>query len=395
MEVRWQRRLSPALLALLALGMLGPAALANNAWRGPGGPPATDRPSDPYGPCTADTPEQALAIGVATEPAAAPWYRLDARVDAGGNLAGWNVQFGSLSRRPTGSVTVPPEAFAAGPFGRAILVGSDDGTTSRVDLVAIDDGCSRTVTTSERVIRRATLDPAGRDLYLFMVDRASRADLGVWRRPLDDGVLEQVLGPLPMDPTAEAVFGRTFATDFTWSLDGSRLAVQSCGAEQCRTRLLDVESGAVAMLDEPGQGELLGVTGDTVVIRDACGGLPCAVITIDARTGARRPIAETAGVAVLTRTPAGPRIVFEDAAAGPAALAVADLEGVRTRGVRAAGDRALQAPAASALASAGLPDGWVLLGSEGRITNGTQAGRGTTLLQVEDGSTVELTEVDR
>ena len=95
-------------------------------------------------------------------------------------------------------------------------------------------GCTWTLATERDVIRRATVDPAGATIYETRVDRTSRADLGVWQRPLDGGPARRILDPLP----ADARFGRTFSTEFTWAADGERLAIQSCGEVACRTRII-------------------------------------------------------------------------------------------------------------------------------------------------------------
>ena len=52
----------------------------------------------------------------------------------------------------------------------------------RLDVDAV---CSWTVAEDSAVIRRATIDPDWHTVYEIRVDRATRADLGVWSRPLD------------------------------------------------------------------------------------------------------------------------------------------------------------------------------------------------------------------
>ena len=48
-----------------------------------------------------------------------------------------------------------------GPFGRIVLVGSDDGTASRLQAVDVATGCAWAIAAERDVIRRATVDPAG------------------------------------------------------------------------------------------------------------------------------------------------------------------------------------------------------------------------------------------
>ena len=54
----------------------------------------------------------------------------------------------------------------------------------------------RLVATETDVVRRATIDARTGDLYEFRVDRATRADLGVWREPLAGGATVRVVPPL-------------------------------------------------------------------------------------------------------------------------------------------------------------------------------------------------------
>src|SRR6185369_11718357 len=91
-----------------------------------------------------------------------------------------------------------------------------------------------------------------------------------------------------LDPIADdGRFGRTWSTEFTWSLTGDRLAIQSCGEVACRTRIVRPDPTAATtnetMLDAPDLGLLVGVDGDDVVTYAACRGLPCPIVVTDLR----------------------------------------------------------------------------------------------------------------
>jgi hypothetical protein len=83
---------------------------------------------------------------------------------------------------------------------------------------------------------------------------------------------------------AAAPFGITFNTSLRWSLDGDALGVQSCGFAKCRTRLLQLASGAIDTFSDEAQGQIIGLTAAKLVTFDACPDLPCGLAAIDRPT---------------------------------------------------------------------------------------------------------------
>lgn len=383
-ESRWLRWIGPGIVALGAVGIVasttvgaGPRAWAPRACVGPPG-------------------ERVAAARDGTPPtpdlSADPWFRLDPVAADDGSLRGERLVVGRFGDVLARSIDLPREAFAAGPFGRIVLTGSDDGSSSRLELLDVGAGCSWLVATERDVIRRATIDASGAVLYEMRVDRATRADLGIWRRRLDATVpAEPVLGPIAPDPT----FGVTFSTELTWDLAGERLAVQSCGEYACRTRLLDPNDGSVAMLAEPDLGLLVGVDEDTVVTYADCHGLPCPVVSTDIATGVRRVLADDAGAAMLVDGPRGATLVHEVATpSGP---------GLRSVGLREAGtpdtvavpdDMRLTGTPLTDSSKTRLPAGWVLLTPDGHIPLDPTDHR-PQLRHIPDGATVPLDEATR
>lgn len=382
MEKRWLLRLGPPLVAVGALGLVASVsagATGDRPWDppdcGPGADPATTRAalSRPGGP-----------EGLTGE----AWYRLDPVLDASGTLSGQRLELG-LHGRGGRYVELPPESFAAGPFGRLVLVGSDDGNVSTVRAIDASAACARLIARESSVVRRAVIDPAGATVYEFRVDRATRADLGVWRRPLAGGDAERVLAPLPADER----FGRTFSTELAWSLEGDRLVVQQCGYTSCRTRLVDPGSGLVSTIARPEIGELVGVAGGRVVAYAACHGLPCQIVSVDASSGQTALVAEAAGLAQLVPTDTGPRVIHETGPEADRHLRSTDLAGGSAVTIPASvGDLRLVPASARASAGTQLPAGWVLLAPDGRRAGGS--GR-PVLVRLADGLTVPLGEVTR
>ena len=249
LESRWIRWVGPGVIALGALGSVATATRGaapargrrrRVAWT------AADRTA------AAQSAEPVVFAG----PARGALVSGSTRGSTGTvSLLGQRVALGMDGDRASRFLDLPPESFAAGPFGRLVVVGSDDGSVSRLAAIDIAGGCAFALAEEPAVIRRATIDPAGQTVYEMRVDRATRADLGIWSRPLDgSGPAVQVLEPIAADDR----FGPTFTTELTWELGGRRLAVQSCGEAACRIRVIDPAGPRSRTLAETDLGTLVG-----------------------------------------------------------------------------------------------------------------------------------------
>ena len=214
---------------------------------------------------------------------------------------GQRLTVGRRGRGAPATVSLPPESFAAGPFGDLILVGEDDGVASRLSTFDAGAGCRAPVDATADVIRRATVSPDGSTLYEARVARHDRADLGIWSRPLDGSVpARRVLPP----PAADGRFGRTWSTELAWSAEGDRLAVQSCGEMACRTRLFDPSDGSSRPGRRPGPrrpGRRGRRPGRSPTAPAA--GSPARSSRWTSATGARQVLAEASGPAVVVSVP--------------------------------------------------------------------------------------------
>ena len=163
-ESRWVRRIGPGLAALGAVAAIATTTLG-----------APDRIWDPP-PCPADATRTQARPGT--------WWRLDPLL-AGGRLSGQRLAVGGPGTANPRRLDLTAESFAAGPFDGRVLVGSDDGRRSTLSLVDPARGCAQALATmGTAVIRRATLTPDRQAVIEFRVDRRTRADLGVFRRPV-------------------------------------------------------------------------------------------------------------------------------------------------------------------------------------------------------------------
>jgi len=372
---------------VIALGALGSLATAT---LGAGQAPWTP------GPC--GTEQSVSAAARTADPAVwselrqEAWYRIDPRLDRTGALQGQRLALGTDGDRSSRFLDLPPESFAAGPFGRLVLAGSDDGTSSRLAAIDVIGSCSFALAEEPEVIRRATIDPAGETVYEMRVDRTTRADLGIWSRPLDgSGTAVRVLEPIGSDEQ----FGPTFATEFTWDVRGGQLAVQSCGEAACRVRIIGPARNDPRTIAEPDLGTLVALDGDELVAYAACPGLPCPILAVDIRSGSRRVLADAAGTSVVTLTSDGPQLVHEVfGESGVALRSVAlDASSAADLGALPTGMR-LQAVPVIAEAATHVPDGWVLVTPDGRLSPSGPTAQ-TQLRHVPDGAAVQLEEASR
>lgn len=295
METRWIRRLGPGIAALGAV-----AAIASTT---AGAPPPVWRP-----PLCAGPPVIA-ADGAGT------WFRLDPTL-VDGAYVGQRLSIGAGSAAAR-RLDLAAESFAAGPTGGAVLIGSDDGRRSELSLIDVAGACAWPIGSATDVIRNGIVGRDGRSIAESRVDRRTRADLGVWRRPLDGTPPTRLLPPIDPDDR----FGPTWLTHLAWGDDGETLVVASCGEAACRYRLVP-RSGADVTVADPRLGSLVGLVGDRLVVREACPGLPCPIVSVGVRRSDHAVLAGAAGRAVLVRAAGQPVIVYETDADGAALRAI-------------------------------------------------------------------------
>ena len=384
-ESRWLRLIGPGILSLGAV-----AAIASTA-AGWGARPWPDR-SCPGSGASVAAVARTGATPARTGIRGMPWFRLDPVLGDDGALAAQRLALGVVGDPVARTALLPPESFATGPFGAIVLVGTDDGTRSIVRAFDPAAGCAWLVAEDADVIRRATLDPAGAVVYEMRVARADRADLGVWRRPIDGSAgPRRVLGPPDPDPR----FGRTFSTEFRWDLAGRRLAVQSCGEIACRTRLLTAAGEAAGSIADPRLGGLVGIDGARVVTYAACRGLPCPIVATDLATGARRTLVADGGPAVVVAMPGGGRLIDEAPIVGGSRLRSTDLAGAASGDLGALSPGIGLVPGPERAASGVIaPPGWIVLAVDGRLPADSSAPR-PLLRRIQDGITVPYDEALR
>jgi hypothetical protein len=367
METRWFRRLGPGVAALGAV-----AAIASTTAGAP--PPAWDPPD-----CIGSPSAGGQPIGA--------WFRLDPTL-VDGSYVGQRLTLGRADRATTWHLQLDAESFAAEPSGGTVLIGTDDGWASTLSLLDLAAGCGWPVGTSRDVVRGALVSPDGRAIVESRVDRRTRADLGIWRRPLDGGEPMRVLPEIQVDDR----FGPTWVTQLDWADDGTSLVVGSCGQVACRYRVLPEAGGAMTTVADPILGTLVGMAEGRLIAHAACRGLPCPLISLDLAGGEQVVLDAASGRAVMARDEAGRRVVVHETVGG--ALRSVRPDGADARALPAAPDGlGLVAGPAWAASAAEHPADRLLFAPEGRLP--LDGPRPALTRSISAADTVPLSEVTR
>ncbi len=263
-ESRWLRWFGPGLLAVVAVGLIGSTTIG-------AGTRVTSMPRDWAPRACTGTPEERSAAArdaVPVGPAdlrAAPWFRLDPVAGDDGSLRGQRLVLGRVGDPVARTLDLSAESFAAGPFGRIVLVGSDDGSTSRL---AADR--PRSVAAPGRSARSAT-SSGGRPST-----RPAHSRLRDARRPSDADRPRHLAAPGRRDRAGRsgACADRPRRPIRAHLLDrvhlGRHRATASRSSRVARYRLPDAgprpgRRSRCALLDAPDLGLLVGLDGDRVV----------------------------------------------------------------------------------------------------------------------------------
>ena len=247
--------------------------------------------------------------------------------------------------------------------------------------------CASVVHEGPDLIRRAVFDPSGDGIVEFRLDRSSRTDLGVWNRPLDGREPQRILEPL----APNARIGPVFATELSWSSDGRRLVVKTCGETFCLARIFDRSSGRVMTVDDHHVGEAIGVVGEELVAYGGCPWLPCEIVAMNLKTGRVRDLASVAGLATLSVTDACAVVAFEDFELR-GSLRVIDLDGKPLRTLPLETGLRLVPASDRALAGFELPAGVIALAKGSRPSRSLVP---ATFINIADGRRVPAAEVLR
>jgi len=219
----------------------------------------------------ADLPRCGPALGPGVGPEAS-WTVIPG-LDETGTLVGWTLSVDAGT--PPLRIQLPPESSMSDAVGGRAVVTADDGMRSTVAVISVAGRCATTVARLDSVARSAVL--RGRDgvVLVHAVDRVSRQDLGVWVVRTAGAVPERILAALgDHDPAVRAV-GRVFATALRLDPAGDRVAVQSCGARTCRTRVVELATLRSWRVEAPEQGPLVAFDRARLTFQMGCASGSC------------------------------------------------------------------------------------------------------------------------
>ena len=189
-------------------------------------PPLLGRP--PVGPVATDTPDRAVG----------PEVGWDSIVGADGAMRGYTLRLGGSAWR------AGPRAFTEGPFGGTLIAGERSRAGTRMRLIDLAHRCTaRTIELRALVYGSLLLDDGS--MVVSLVDRRSRAELGVWRIGAHGAAVPSRIIAPPAGPQVTAVPREA-------SLYGSALGIRArwCAAGACvargRSRIVD---GIAASVD--------------------------------------------------------------------------------------------------------------------------------------------------
>lgn len=301
----WRARIGPPtalLVTVLIVTAVTPAAIA-----------ASLRPAAAKLDACPATNARVAAAGALRKPLGGrPNARVESQITDGGELTGRRLRLQAASGA-TIDVSLPVESSVSPIVGSLVVYTRHTAAAgSDVRALNVETGCDVRLAAPREIVRSAVLDPAANALYVHSVTRSSRSDAGVVRYDLASGSTAHVVEPL--QPSDE--IGPIFGTDLRWSVDGSWLAVQSCGFSRCLTRVLNTATGQVALYDGSGQGAIIALTADHLVTYSDCPGLPCAVISTDLATGAISVLAEDAFEVTAADSTAGTASLSIESSAG-------------------------------------------------------------------------------
>lgn len=307
----WTVRFGPPALAaaiipllITGLAVAVPAATDRSAGKVGAAAPAAAAATQP--------PSSAACSPLRHRPPATGGLALEAKVSGvlnkNGEQTGRRLVLTTRAGRQV-AIGLPSDSFVAQPAADWLVYGLATRSGSDVRAVDLESGCDTRLARLSGIARGAVLDQAASGLYVHFVDAATRADAGVLHVDLATGTATPVLSPFI--PAAE--FGPVFATQLAWSLDGATLAVQSCGAIGCQTRLLDAATGAVEDVSTI-HGALVGVTDDQVYAFEAGHDRPATLLAYQRGGGEMSVVATDVHAAELIGPPEAPVLSYETSA---------------------------------------------------------------------------------
>ncbi len=213
----------------------------------------------------------------------------------------WALRVGTLDGRVTRQVALMPGMGPldlslipepAGPANGQVLYVADDGLTASLHAVDALTGDDRKLTSTDAIIPRLAIDPAGTSALYATFDRQTGDPLGVFRIAVGGGQPDELLTFPSAAADATLVAQVALFPQLAVSTDGSWVVFASCRPAGCDVYAVTPDQsrlhGITGAMD---YGEtIVGIAGDLLIGESACTEVHCDGFAVDLETGERWPL---------------------------------------------------------------------------------------------------------
>jgi hypothetical protein len=230
----------------------------------------------------------------------------------------WTLRIGTLEGRVTRTIALTPAVgpldvttipVPVGPAGGRVLYVTDDGRTASLHVVEAATGDDRELTTTDAIIPRLAIDPAGSSAYFVALDRRSGAFDGLFRIEVRGGQPVMLIDPQPAAAMATLAAQSSYFPQIVVSNDGAWVVFASCRPAGCDVYAVTPDQSTLRGLT----GDLLfgetivGVAGDLLIGASSCAEATCDGFAVDLQSGERWPLGGPDAPFDPKRLIAGPR----------------------------------------------------------------------------------------
>ena len=290
----------------------------------------------------------------------------------------WTLRIGTLDGRVTREVALTPTMGPldlgvipepVGPADGRVLYVTDDGQNARLHVVDAATGEDRALTSTDAIVPRLAINPAGTSAFYLALDRGSGAFQGLFRIDVEGGQPVMLISPAPVAASATLAAQVSYLPQLAVSTDGGWVVFAGCRPAGCDVYAVTPDgsalrgiTGALRFTDA-----IVGISGDLLIGASLCEEATCDGFTVDLQTGERWPLGGDVPFAPrqLIAGPHGPIVLGEIDAGNQGTWQVDALD--LTNRSRTAAFAATYDPGytvvglAEPSAGAELPPGWFLI----------------------------------
>ena len=213
----------------------------------------------------------------------------------------WTLRIGTLDGQVTREVSLTPAVGAldleiipepVGPAAGRVLYVTDDGQTARLHVVDAANGEDRALTSTDAIVPRLAINPAGTSAFYVALERRSGTFQGVFRIDIEGGQPVMLISPPPMAASATLAAQTSYFPQLAVSASGGWVVFAGCRPAGCDVYAVTPDgsalrgiTGAVRFTDA-----VVGISGDLLIGASLCEEATCDGFTVDLQTGERWPL---------------------------------------------------------------------------------------------------------